>query len=53
MIAARAGMPPARLSEYVLMQKEIPVHHLAGLCRVLSCEPEDIIGSVDDKPLAV
>lgn len=51
-IAARAGMAPSRLSQYVLLQKEIPLHHLAGLCRVLECEPEDIVGGVNDVPLA-
>jgi len=48
MIAARAGMPPSRLSEYILLQKDIPAHHVVALCRVLECEPEDIIGEAED-----
>lgn len=51
-IAARAGMAPARLSDYVMMRKDIPLHHLAGLCRVLECEPEDILGELTTEPLA-
>lgn len=48
MIAALAGMSPSRLSEYCLMQKDIPVHHMVGLCRVFRCEPEDILGVAPD-----
>lgn len=53
MIAARAGISPSRLSEYVLMQRRIPPHHLVALCRVLKCNPEDIIGlaPIDVPPL--
>ena len=47
MIAARAGMAPSRLSEYVLLQKDIPFHHLVSLCRVLNCEPDDITGPTE------
>lgn len=53
MIAARAGMPPSRLSEYILQQREIPPHHLISLCQVLNCEPEDIVGLVEENPLVI
>lgn len=51
MIAALAGMSPSRLSEYILGHRDIPQHHLVGLCRVFQCEPDDIIGEADDNIL--
>ena len=53
MIAALAGLSPSRLSEYVLLQKEIPGHHLVALCRVLGCEPEDIMGVAENYDVGI
>lgn len=47
MVAARAGMSPSRLSEYCLMQRDIPTKHLVALCEVLECEPESLVGRAD------
>lgn len=47
MIAARAGMPPSRVSEYALGHKPIPTHHLLALARVLQRNPADLVGEAD------
>lgn len=52
MIAARAGMSPTRLSEYCLMQRDIPAKHLVSLCEVLECEPELLLGKVETEVIA-
>lgn len=48
MVAALCGFAPARLSEYMLFQREIPVGHLRELCRILKCEPDEILGEVEE-----
>jgi hypothetical protein len=48
MIAARAGMAPSRLSEYILGQRDIPAHHIVSLCKVFKCEPDEIVGEIEE-----
>lgn len=45
-IAAMAGMPQPRLSEYSLGKKAIPIHHLIALSEVFELDPEDIVGTM-------
>lgn len=45
-IAALAGMPQPRLSEYARGKKAIPMHHLIALSEVLKIEPEDLVGTM-------
>lgn len=47
-IGSMAGIHHSRMSEYCLLQKPIPPHHLVALCEVLDCEPTDIIGEADN-----
>ena len=47
-IAAMAGVHPTRLSEYALGKRYIPPHHVQRLCEVLKCNPDDIIGDMED-----
>lgn len=46
-IAAKARISPARLSEYANGKRRIPPNNLARLCFVLGVEPEDVTGYVD------
>lgn len=48
MIAAVCGMSPSRLSEYCLLQRDIPMHHMLALCDYLKCNPDDILGIVEE-----
>lgn len=43
-IAARAGISPSRVSEYTLGRRRIPPHHVVALCRVLKCNPDELLG---------
>lgn len=43
-IAARCGFSPSRMSEYTMGTKAIPFKHLVALCKVLRCDPEDVVG---------
>lgn len=49
MIAALAGIPPTRISEYSLGRRSIPLKHVVALSDVLECEPGDITGSYEDE----
>lgn len=42
MIAALAGLPPTRISEYALGRRNIPLKHVIALSDVLKCEPDEI-----------
>lgn len=45
-VAALAGMPQPRLSEYTNGKKSIPAHHLIALSEVLNMDPQDIVGTI-------
>jgi transcriptional regulator with XRE-family HTH domain len=47
-IAAAARISPSKLSEYTLGKLPIPMHHLLSLAEVFHCQPEDILGEVED-----
>lgn len=55
-IGSLAGIHHSRMSEYCLMQRPIPPHHLLALCEVLDCEPDELLGIADNngiQPLIV
>lgn len=43
-VAAAAGMPPSRVTEYALGQKKMPIRHVIALSKVLQCNPDEIVG---------
>lgn len=43
-IAAQAGIHHSQFSLYMTGKKDIKVDHLANLCKILSCEPDDLVG---------
>lgn len=47
-LAAAARVHPSCLSRYQRAQRMIPPHHLARLAAVLGCDPDELIGVVDD-----
>lgn len=49
-VAALIGLHPVHLSRYINLRRPIHPHHLIKLCEVLDCEPEDLIGLVNDHP---
>lgn len=52
-IAAEAGIPPPRLSEYCTGRRVIPVKHLYRFCSIFRCDPNDIIGYADMRDIAI
>jgi len=42
-IGAAARVNPRYLTEYMASRKRIPSDHMVRLCRVLNCEPEDLM----------
>lgn len=46
-VAAKARVSPARLSEYANGKRRIPAHTLAKLAFVLKRDPDDLQGFVD------
>lgn len=47
-IAADIGVPPSRLSEYALGQRNIPTSRIYDFVRLWGCGVEDILGYEDD-----
>lgn len=47
-LAARCDFSPTTLSLYINGRQPITPKHLVALCVELDCNPEDIIGWVDD-----
>lgn len=47
-IARELGITPARLSEYALGKRAIPTKRIFEFVRVWGCNPEDILGYVDE-----
>jgi transcriptional regulator with XRE-family HTH domain len=46
-IAAAAHIHPTTLSNYAQGKKDLSPKHLRALCELLSCEPEEIMGSME------
>lgn len=46
-IAKAAGLPPARISDYIHGRRTIPVPALIALAEVLKCNPSDLLGQVE------
>jgi transcriptional regulator with XRE-family HTH domain len=46
-IAAAANIHPTTLSEYARGKKPISAKHLVSLCRLFSCEADEIIGNIE------
>lgn len=42
-VGAASRINPRTLTEYMARRKRIPRDHLVRLCRVLDCEPEDLL----------
>jgi DNA-binding Xre family transcriptional regulator len=53
MLAAKCGMSPSRMSEYVVGKKAIAAHHIPRMCKVLKCQPQDLMGVDDEADIAV
>lgn len=46
-IAAELEVSPSRLSEYALGNRTIPQHRVYTFCRVLRCNPDELLGFAD------
>lgn len=46
-IAAAMKIHPTTLSDYARGKKPISAKHLEQMCRILECEPEDIMGLME------
>lgn len=48
-VCAQAGnLNPVKLSRYVNLREPIASQHLLSLSNVFDCEPEDLIGRLED-----
>lgn len=47
-VAADIGIHPSTISQYALGRIEIQPHHLVMLTRYYQCNPEDIMGYLDE-----
>lgn len=50
-IAAEIGIHPATLSQYSLRRVPIATHHIPKLTRYFKCQPEDIVGVLNERDL--
>lgn len=48
LVAGEIGLHPSTLSLYALGRKAIAPHHLVLMTRYWQCEPEDILGYLDE-----
>lgn len=48
-VAGEANISPRLLTEYCAGRREMTQQHILSLCRVLRCNPWDIIEDVDDE----